>query len=315
MKPILLCSIFVCLLFCSCKKHTSEWQRIDIGFDENFHDIAPLDKNNVIIYSYGSGLILKSEDQGITWREVHKTDSIYLEQIEFPSFTVGFICGNFNKILKTENGGNNWIEIKIDSIQESALIYGMKFLDTDIGYFSLLDRSNNGFESKIYQTTNSGVNWKEINSIPEIILNIEIVNNELWASGNNVVLKNIDKSNWQTVYRDTTNQVGQIRDFLINEGKLIMCSLNGFIICKKESSIIKKQITANRLRSIISIGDRKLIAAGDNNKEGGNLFESLDNGKTWKLVKQDFNDIHRLKIKDRIIWGVGKNDEFIKMKL
>ena len=55
-----------------------------MGFNDNFHDIAPIDKNNVVAYSYGTGKIVKSEDQGKTWRQVYKTDSIYFEQIEFP---------------------------------------------------------------------------------------------------------------------------------------------------------------------------------------------------------------------------------------
>lgn len=313
MKQVLFYSIFVCLSICSCKKATPEWQRIKMGFDDNFHDIAPIDENNVVAYSYGTGLIVKSENQGRTWKKVYQTDSIYLEQIEFTTSKIGFICGNFNMILKTEDGGDNWIEIKIDSIPESAPIYGMKFTNSERGYLTYLERTSKGFVSKIYKTINSGVKWTEINSIPEMILNLEIVNNELWASGNNVVLKNIDKDDWQIVYKDTTNQVGQIRDFLISDGELIMSSFNGFIICKKEGSVTKKQITKNRIRSIISIEDRKLIAAGDNNEEKGNLFESLDNGKTWTLIKQDFNDIHRMKIKAGIIWGVGKNDEFIIM--
>jgi photosystem II stability/assembly factor-like uncharacterized protein len=286
-----------------------------MGFDDNFHDITAIDKNNLIAYSYGSGLIVKSNNQGKTWEEVFKTDSIYFEQIEFPSPTVGFICGNTNRILKTEDGGNNWIEIKIDSIPESAPVYGMKFLNCEIGYLSYSEGTKKGFESKIYQTTNSGIEWKEINSIPEMILNIELVNNELWASGYNVIVKNIDKTGWQIVYKDTTKQVGQIRDFIINEDNIIMVSFNGYIICKKDNSITKKQITNNRLRSIISIDNRKIVVAGDNNKEKGNLFESSDNGKTWKLNNQDFNDIHRLEIKDGIIWGVGKNDLLIKRKL
>jgi len=315
MNKVLLLLIIICLSICSCKKTAPEWQRINMGFNDNFHDIAPINKNISIAYSYGSGLIVKTKDQGRTWKEVHKTDSIYFEQIEFPSAKVGFICGNINKILKTEDGGNNWIEIKIDSIPESAPIYGMKFIDTETGYLAFSERTKSGFESKIYQTTNSGVKWTEINSIPEMILNIEIVNNEIWASGHNVVLKNIDKNNWQIVYKDTTKQVGQIRDFVISDGKLIMAGFNGFIICKQESFITKEQITKNRLRSIISYKNRRIFAAGDNNKEKGNLFESADNGKTWKLIKLDFNDIHRLKINDGIIWGVGKNDEFIKMKL
>lgn len=305
----------VLLLLIGCRSETNDWQRINMGFNDNFHDIAPIDINNLIAYSYGSGKIVKSRDQGITWHMVFETDSVYYEQIEFPSRSVGYICGNTNKILKTEDSGNNWVEITIDSISETAPIYGMKFISPEVGYLSVMQRSSEGISSRILKTADSGLNWKEVNSVPEMILNLELVNNELWGSGNNVVLKNIDKINSETVYYDPLKEVGQIRDFLIEDDNIVMVSFNGYVVKKTKNSISKQQITTNRIRSVVKIGNGKLIVAGDNNKEKGNLFRSLDNGKTWILSKQNFNDIHRLKTKDGIVWGIGKNDEVLKMEL
>lgn len=45
MRPILLYSILALFFIGACKESTPEWQRIDIGFNDNFHDIAPIDKN------------------------------------------------------------------------------------------------------------------------------------------------------------------------------------------------------------------------------------------------------------------------------
>lgn len=303
-----------CFFSISCDKMEPEWQRINMGFGESFHDIEPIDNNNIIAYSYGSGLIVKSIDQGNSWKEVYKTDSIYFEQIEFPSSNIGFICGNSNKILKTENGGNTWFEIKIDSIPKTAPIYGMKFITPETGYISILNRTPNGMESKIYQTKDSGITWENIVTFPEMLLNIELINDEIWASGNNVVLKNINKVNWEIVYKDETKEVGQIRDFLINKEKLILSSFNGYIITIKGNEVTKEQITSNRLRSIIRFNKQRLIVAGDHNNERGNLFESNDNGITWNLIQKDFQDIHRLKVKGGIIWGIGKKDELIKLR-
>lgn len=304
--------LFTGLILFSCTKTEPKWEIATMGFSENFHDILPIDKNNIIAYSYGTGLIVKSEDLGHTWREVHKTDSIYFEQVAFPTPKVGFICGNTNKILKTNDGGNTWVEILIDSLPDTAPVYGMKFLNKDVGYISVINRVQGIFETEIYQTKNSGISWKKINTLSEMILNLEYFDNELWASGNNVVLKNIDKKNWQTVYKDTTKQVGQIRDFINKGEQLIMSSFNGFIIRKNGSTFSKVKITPNRLRSIVRVNDHKLIVAGDNDKEEGNIFESNDNGISWNLIDEKFNDIHRLKVANGIVWGIGKKDEMIK---
>ncbi len=304
--------LFTGLILFSCTKPEPKWEILTMGFSENFHDILPIDKNNIIAYSYGTGLIVKSEDLGLTWKEVFKTDSIYFEQVAFPTPKVGFICGNTNRILKTNDGGNTWAEILIDSIPDTAPVYGMKFLNKEVGFISVINRVQGVFETEIYQTKNSGISWKKINTLSEMILNLEYVDNELWASGNNVVLKNIDKKNWQTVYKDTTKQVGQIRDFIHKGEQLIMSSFNGFIIRKNGSTFSKEKITPNRLRSIVRVNDHKLIVAGDNDKEEGNIFESNDNGISWNLIDEKFNDIHRLKVANGIVWGIGKKDEIIK---
>lgn len=312
---ILICLSLIFLIFSSCGTHSNDWQQININLNDNFHDIAQVNKDILVAYSYGTGKIIKSEDQGMTWRIVHKTDSIYYEQIQFTTESTGYICGNTNQILKTEDGGSNWTAITIDAISDSAPIYGMKFTNNQTGYLSVLQRTSTGFESIIYKTSDSGLNWNQINSIPEMILNLELVNNEVWASGNNVVLRNINSNSWGTVYKDTMKEVGQIRDFVVHEDNIVMASFNGYIINKRKKSIEKRQITTNRIRSIVSIGERKIIAAGDNNNEKGNLFKSLDGGKTWHLIEKDFSDIHRLKVKNELLWGIGKNDELIKMEL
>jgi photosystem II stability/assembly factor-like uncharacterized protein len=300
--------------FQACKRPKPQWEKLNIGLNDSFHDIEAIERNTLLAYSYGTGLIIKTWDAGKNWKIVHKTDSIYFEQIEFPSPEIGFICGNTNKILKTENGGDDWLEISLDPIPESASIYGMKFIGIEIGYFALLKRTEHGYGSDIYHSTNSGQDWTLINSIPEMLLNIELVNGDLWASGHNVVLKNIDK-NWQTVYKDTSGEVGQIRDFVFRDETLIMASFNGYIISKEGDQVRKNKITENRIRSIVEAERNMLFAAGDNNREKGNIFESFDNGKTWKLIENDLPDIHRLYIKDKIIWGVGKQDALIKLEI
>lgn len=314
MKNAFLFSLLAATLF-SCQKTPSEWQVMKVGFNDDFHDIIFTGGTHLIGYSYGSGLIIKSEDQGQSWKKVHTTDSIYWEQVRFPSDQIGFICGNSNRIIKTEDGGDTWFEITIDSLHPSSPIYGMDFVDIETGYISVIGRTAQGFQTTIYQTVNSGLDWSKINTIPEMIINLELVDGQLWGSGNNLVAKNIDKADWKEVYRDTTRQVGQIRDFTISNDELIMASFSGYIIRKADGGVITQQITPNRLRSIISVGEGLLITAGDNDKEQGNLFESADNGISWKRSEKVFSDIHRLKTGNENAWGIGKNDEVMKLKL
>ena len=63
--------------------------------------------------------------------------------------------GNINYILKTTNGGDNWL-IKYDDTCFFSRIY---FADTNNGYAS---GGSGGGRAYFYKTTNSGINWNRI---------------------------------------------------------------------------------------------------------------------------------------------------------
>ena len=300
------------------------WEKIDLGLNDSFHDIEPINEKEVIAYSYGTGKIIKTVDGGENWKIVHQLDSIYLEQIQFLNDKIGYICGNDNTLLKTEDGGLNWTSIAIESLDAKAPIYGMHFVDEQNGFISVLAKSKkgNGYASHIYETKNAGEDWTKINELPDMILNIEVINNELWGSGNNVIVSNIDSPKWKYTYQDTEKEVGQIRDIVKTKNAFIAISFNGYIIRKPngEKDWSKKILTNNRLRSIATNTTKDqnhLFIVGDNNWEKGNVFESTDGGQTWAVVEfeGDLEDLHRVYFTDKsgkpTFWAIGKNDLII----
>lgn len=307
--------ILIAIVYDSCEMKKTILEINNIGLKESFHDLCPIDEKSIIAYSYGSGLIIKSSDGGQNWNKVYQTDSIWFEQIEFPSPEIGYICGNTNKILKTQNRGDKWLELPIASIHPESHFYGMKFTSVNTGYLAKWEFVDNKFITKILKTIDGGLNWEEINEYPHLILNIDLIGNELWASGKNILIQNIDKQNWEIIYEDEKKEVGDIRAFVVKDNQIVMSSWNGFIIiCKDKKLVSKKQITTNRLRTIIRMENGVLYTAGDNNKVSGNLFKSEDNGTTWEKFKGEFEDIHRLKTNNGVGFGIGKNDQFFRIE-
>ncbi|MBE9509826.1 MAG: hypothetical protein IMY71_03025 [Bacteroidetes bacterium] len=301
------CLLVIVLIIISCSIN-KDWTKIESTIEEGLHDIEIVDENVAFTYGYGTGNIYKTTNGGKNWKNIYQFDSLYFEQIQFFDEKTGWIAGSPNKLFKTENGGKNWIDKSIKNELENALIYGMYFQDSRNGYISIIRINDNGFISNIYGTNDGGENWLLVNSINEMILNLEEIDNSIFGTGNNVIIKDIHKKNdWKYNFRDTTNQVGQIRDIEINEvGKVIAVSFNGYVIEQNSENWNSIRITKNRIRSLISIDNENWIAMGDSNKESGNLFISTDNSNNWAKIQREFPDIHRINKFKKRLWAAGK---------
>ena len=55
-------------------------------------------------------------------------------------------------------------------------------------------------------------------------MNLKRIDGRLYATGNNVILKNVDKEDWSYIFKDTTKQVGQIRAIAQNGTRKIYAS-------------------------------------------------------------------------------------------
>ncbi len=56
-----------------------------------------------------NNLILRSTDYGLSWDTSFLTSSIYINEIQFYSDSIGFVVGNDGMIMKTEDAGQTWI--------------------------------------------------------------------------------------------------------------------------------------------------------------------------------------------------------------
>jgi photosystem II stability/assembly factor-like uncharacterized protein len=297
----------------------NEWEVINTDITEPLHDIEFVNDNVGFIYSYGTGNIYKTIDEGNTWKRIKQTDSIYFEQLQFVNSKLGWICGEKGKLLRTQDCGTTWTDLSITVNDKNLLLYGMCFINDSTGYLSGAVMYNRKFEPKLYVTNDCGITWTAIfEDIPHMILNLEEKDNELFATGNGFIVRiGIQTNTWKYAFRDTLRIIGQIRDIQFADDKLgIGISFNGKILITTNGgdSFSYKEITTNRLRSIAYLGGEKWIVAGDNNKnDGAVLYSSSDNGENWEKCN-DFPDIHRITTTDKNIWIVGKNGLIAKMK-
>ncbi len=298
--------IILIIMISGCANNKS-WRTSEGQITEGLHDIAVIDEKTAVAYSYGTGNVYKTLDGGKKWAKIYQFDSIYFEQIQFLDANNGWIIGSANKIYKTQDGGKTWSKHNLKKESTTAYFYGMYFETKDKGYIAALQQNKDGFYTIIYQTIDGGESWESINRIKEMLLHLERIEGSLYATGKNVILKNVDQENWTYVFKDESKKVGQIRSFAQNaSNQLVAVSFQGYVIRIKGDQINKEQITANRLRSIVAINDSDWIAAGDANRRPDHLFFSTDNAQSWTPHPNPLADIHRIKTSKSKIWMVGK---------
>ena len=100
-----------------------------------------------------------------------------------------FISGNDGKILRTVNGGNNWIQVYSDTLKQ---FWGLYFVNSNTGFAA-------GSNGLILKTTNKGDNWiATTTSVQNALDGIYFVNETTgYVGGSNIILKTTDAgSTW-----------------------------------------------------------------------------------------------------------------------
>ena len=90
------------------------------------------------------------------WFQSYNIDYVEFNKIQFVNELTGYIVGedlnNYGGvILKTTDGGNNWMNLTADSLFPIE-IFALSFLNSNTGFVS-------GYSMNIYKTTNGGISW------------------------------------------------------------------------------------------------------------------------------------------------------------
>ncbi len=140
-------------------------------------------------YSYGSynffqGWINKTTNGGTTWSMLPYTTAAAINDIVFPSTSMGYAVGNAGGIYATTNSGGNW------SMKTSGFtgdLHGVYFVNTIVGFAV-------GDSGVILKTTNSGLTWvRQITNVQNTLQDISAPSSTIAyvAGDNNKILKTV----------------------------------------------------------------------------------------------------------------------------
>ena len=148
------------------------------------------------------------------WFELNSGTTSNLTSLCFTDIETGYVCGYNGTLLKTTNGGINWIHSAIDTN------YSLFFINMRNSYNGFCIGGYNGNRDKLLYTTNSGENWLVKMNIPSEYqpYNILFINNLTgFISGAGIPYKTTDGgSSWQVFLPQTANH----RNILLSSSKV-----------------------------------------------------------------------------------------------
>lgn len=149
----------------------------------------------------GTGDIARTDDCGKSWYSQGPYVLSDYHNIFFLDETYGWVVGDYNTILRTQDGGDSW-QLLSHSYWSDNYYYDVKFISPDIGYIS----GRYGLYSTVgilKKTTDGGGTWIDI-PVPDYIYSIDNIDvfgeGDIYIDGEVKMYHTItDGASWDTI--------------------------------------------------------------------------------------------------------------------
>ena len=269
------------------------WTRIHLGFP--FSTLLCVDfinSNTGWAGGWSEYQAIKTTDGGLTWVQKPNPTLRELRSISFIDENTGWMCGRNKWILKTTNGGDNWIAQSPDIRDYWAYLESIYVSDDQNSWVtgSYVD-STSTLKSFTAKTTNGGDNWvtvfeeANVSSFKKIcFLNPSI--GYLYGYRNYILKTTTAGQNWFVI---NTGNNGTIQSMEItNENEMIAGGGSydppaNMIIKTTDSGVNWSLLSSNKyydFNSVTCINKDTVIVVGS----GGIIYRSTDQGGNWEKI-------------------------------
>ena len=121
------------------------------GTQNTLKSICSIDSATAFIVGNG-GKIIKTSDEGKTWRNLMSGTEKSLESVCFTDSKTGYAAGNNGTIIKTIDGGNSWRRLTSGTEADLKCVY---FINAFTGFAC-------GTNGTLITTVNGGLTWSKI---------------------------------------------------------------------------------------------------------------------------------------------------------
>lgn len=195
-----------------------------------------------------------------------------------------YMSGNDGLIIKTVNGGNNWITV---NSEPTLQLWGLYFVNSLTGFTS-------GSTGRIMKTTNAGNNWFTLASPTQTSLNsIHFINeNTGFISGYSIALKTTNQgANWVNMNAPSISGFENFREiYFFNENLGLYVSDAGRIVKTTNSGTNWTLVNSGTTQSLFGVYFTDAVtgyACGNN----GAIVRTTDGGDNWIPQTSPLNEI------------------------
>ena len=215
------------------------------------------------------------------WIQQNSGTPVNLYDVEFINENTGWALGDAGIVIKTTNGGLNWINVPNPSITAGGILVSIQPIDSMIVYLV-------GGHNIILKTTNAGLNWIEIRNGPwgsgVAYTGISYLNKDtVWFCGGNTVFRTYDGG----------NTIDSFYSPAFSPSDIYFKDMNTGLICEEEEVYKSTNGGVNWFRtnvpdsgaliffSKLAVAENQYAWVMGNN---GTVFRTTDFAQTWNLI-------------------------------
>ncbi|XOV67512.1 MAG: YCF48-related protein [Fluviicola sp.] len=239
-------------------------------------------------------LVLTFSVKAQSWNQVTVPTQEKLNDIQFVDNLVGYIAGDNLTLLKTTDGGINWINLSPQGLPNQGPtdhIQEIEFVDANIGYLTIENQLS------VYKTTDGGLNWTAVqNNQTNQCFPVSVyafAEGEMFTGGSDcfqgATINEYQSPTWttQTVNYTTWDTQHFVTDLDFN-GNLGLAAVNNEYFLRTTDAgatwdSINSNIGNGNVLTSVLIAENDTCYAGYNQNGGGfGILYSDDAGVTWQ---------------------------------
>jgi len=305
--------LMISFLLISISSFSQKWVQQNSPTGINLNDIHFI--NQHVGFCTGSlGLILTTQNGGLSWQGVNSGTYNELGQIVFPNDSVGYISGDKATLLKSTNRGKTWTGIGLGGSRKTG---GLYFINENLGFWALGDATYSN--SSILRTLNGGTGWDTVYSTTKWITRINFTNDttgyatlsdgsilKTTNQGSSWTLSNVAPNYYLSDITFTDAQTGFMGGGSFYGGLMLKTTDGG-----TSWDSIK---TTNPVGRILFVTpDKGYAICFDVNGYYAELLKTTDGGNSWNPEAIPGNGVQGLYFFDEFLgYGVGRGGDIIK---
>lgn len=219
----------------------------------------------------------------------------WLTAVDFPSSTVGFAVGSSPNVLivKTDDGGNNWRQVKTNFEWLASELHDVKFIDTQTGFAVGYMNLSGKWSGTILKTTDGGESWTQALQSSVLFRAIDInANHTIWvAGGTHQIAKSTDLGNtWTESNANTGSETFGLTydiEFINDNDGLLNISDASKIFRTSDGGATWQLIETGLVGSTAKFqyfDDGTVYTVLQDNDGGSAFYKSTDHAESWTQV-------------------------------